>query len=627
MFIYNITIKLKLITLKNFLPYFLLFLLVFLLSFLWEYIRIPFDSSINIHGEDYTSNSHSPLNDSIRFVLFIFLPLGGYFFYKLFLNKFSLLFFLNQFSFKEEEKKPNNTEYNNDLFLYSLLLIFLVLLQFLSLDFKNYISNIDMFHEGLWLTASSNAIYTNKFWESSYIGRGLFGNFYNFFVWKITSINSIGFSRLIPLLLTFCNKILLIFIAKSLVEKCHLNKIEKNLFFVILSILLINLFSYDITAGSYYRLFILLIFVFFLLNFFDNLKSKSFSFLCIGLLSSSSLFWFIDIGIFINFIIIIFGIFLILNKLYSNFFYLFFYIILGWFFWFILLPEKEFISFYDNTINILKSIEYIGGLIYPTPFFSKDARSTRALLLILVTGIFIINFLFKKKHNASFNLKLSLIFLFIASCVSFKIALGRSDTVHIKAGLILIHIPFYYFLIMYFIEILNKNKFFKNINLSTKYLTILIFLVLTIFSYTKDRNIKFKNIPNFVNSINLLIHANDFAFLNQEYKDFINYYKKLILNEECVQIFTNENAIPYFLKKPTCSKFYVIYTLQPENLQKEFVKDISIKKPNYIIYESSIDSYNNSKSGLDIANKYILDEYTLFKIFNKWKIYRINKKI
>ena len=624
MFIYNITLKLKLITLKNLLPYFLLSLLVFLLSFLWEYIRVPFDSSINIHGEDYTSNLHSPLNDSIRFVLFIFLPLGGYFFYKLFLNKFSLLFFFNQLSFKEEEKKPNNAEYNNDLFFYSLLLIFLVLLQFLSLDFKNFISNIDMFHEGLWLTASSNAIYTNKFWESSYVGRGLFGNFYNFFIWKITNINSIGFSRLITLLLTFCNKILLIFIAKSLVEKCSLNKIEKNLFFIILSFLIINLFSYDVSAGSYYRLFILLIFVFFLLNYFDNLKSKSFSFFCIGFLSSSSLFWFIDIGFFINFIIVIFAIFLILNKFYSNFFYLFFYIILGWLFWYILLPEKEFISFYHNTINILKSIEYIGGLIYPTPFFSKDARSTKALLLILVTGIFIINFLFKENHKASLNLKLSLIFLFIASCVSFKIALGRSDTVHIKAGLILIHIPFYYFLIMYFIDILNKKNFFKKINISIKYLPILTLVLLTIFSYTKDRNIRFKNIPNFFSSVKSLIYANDFAFLNQEYKDFINYYKKLTLNEECVQIFTNENAIPYFLKKPTCSKFYVIYTLQPENLQKEFINEISIKKPNYIIYESSIDSYNSSKLGLDIANKYILDEYALFRNFNKWKIYRIN---
>ena len=43
-------------------------------------------------------------------------------------------------------------------------------------------------------------------------------------------------------------------------------------------------------------------------------------------------------------------------------------------------------------------------------------------------------------------------------------------------------------------------------------------------------------------------------------------YKKL-----GVEIFTNENAIPYLLKKPTCSKFYTIYTSSPKNLQKKMI--------------------------------------------------------
>ena len=41
-----------------------------------------------------------------------------------------------------------------------------------------------MFHEGLLKTVSSNAIYKKEFWQSSYIERGLFGNFYNYFLWK-----------------------------------------------------------------------------------------------------------------------------------------------------------------------------------------------------------------------------------------------------------------------------------------------------------------------------------------------------------------------------------------------------------------------------------------------------------
>ena len=39
--------------------------LVFLLSFLWPYVRLPFDTSITIQGEDYLHNLHNPLNDSV----------------------------------------------------------------------------------------------------------------------------------------------------------------------------------------------------------------------------------------------------------------------------------------------------------------------------------------------------------------------------------------------------------------------------------------------------------------------------------------------------------------------------------------------------------------------------------
>ena len=39
------------------------------------------------------------------------------------------------------------------------------------------------------------------------------------------------------------------------------------------------------------------------------------------------------------------------------------------------------------------------------------------------------------------------------------------------------------------------------------------------------------------------------VFLNEDYKDLISYYKKLSSKDECVMIFTNEVAVPYFLKK------------------------------------------------------------------------------
>ena len=311
----------------------------------------------------------------------------------------------------------------NDLSIYFILISFIIILEFLSLDFKKFVNHIDIFHEGLWLTASSNAIFTSELWQSSYVGRGLFGNFYNYFIWKFSDMNTVGISRFVTLFFMMLNKIVLVFISKSLVEKSLLNDNIKKLFFIILSFLLIGLVSYEIGASTfYYRLFGLLVFCIFLLNFFDHFKTISVSFISIGFLSSISFFWFIDIAVFINFTIFLLILFLAVKRLYPKIIFLVSNIIFGWFLCYIILPEKEFTAFYLNVYNIFSTIEYIQGLIYPTPFFSGDARSTRALLLILITGVFVINFLLKKNDEISFETKLSLFFLFIISCINFKVS-------------------------------------------------------------------------------------------------------------------------------------------------------------------------------------------------------------
>ena len=592
------------------------------MSYFWEYIKIPFDNSITIKGEHYLPQLHNPLNDSIRFVMFVFIPLFGYLIYNLIINQTNFFIFFKK-NFLILEKNSNNFQGNEDLFKISFIFFIFLFFEFLSLDFKSFVSEIDMFHEGLWLTASSNKIYTNEFWKSSYIGRGLFGNFYNYFAWKIFDTNTVGISRYIPLIFTLLNKLILILIAKSLIEKTNSDKIIKNIFFIILGFLVIDLFDYDITAGSYFRLFLLLVLTLLLLKYFEYFEKTSFSIFVIGLLSSISLFWFIDIGFFVNFIILFLFIFLFLNKLYTNITLLTISIILGWIVFYINLGKIEFIEFIFNTYNIIETIEYIQGLIYPTPFFSKDTRSTKSLLIILLTGLLIINILINKNNKNSFNLKLSLIFLFLISCVSFKIALSRSDTVHIKAGVLLSYIPFYFILIKYLIENYKIINYLKRTNIPKNFFLILIFTLFSIFMFLKNENTNIKNITNFYSSSKSLINKNDFSFVNNDYKEFIIYYRNLIQDDKCVLIFTNENALPYFLKKPTCSKFYTAYTSSPKSLQKRFVEEIRDKIPSYVVYESQIDYYDKPNVTLNIVNNYILDNYTLLEKINKWTIYKI----
>ena len=614
--------------LRKITPYLFLVFFILLASIIWEYIKFPFNIEINIPGEHYLKNLHNPLNDSVRFLVFIFLPLIIFFITKLIVENRQLKIFYNDLFIKFDNSNERIIG-NRDLSFFFKLIFVSVIIQFLCLDFKQYVYQLDTFHEGLWLTASSNAIYTNELWQSSYVGRGLFGNFYNYFIWKITGINSIGMSRLVTLFFMLCNKIFLILISKNLVEKTLLSTNKKNFLFILLSFSLISLINYDLGVSTFYlRLFVLLFFLYALLNFFDHFKKLSISFLGIGLFSSISFFWFVDVGAFVNSIIIVLIVYFLFKKEFTKVFLLMIYVLIGWVFFFLLLPKNEFFAFYSNTINMLSSIEYIQGLIYPTPFFSGDARSTRALLLILCTGVLIINLMFKKNNEISFETKLSLFFLFLIACVSFKTALSRSDTGHIKSGLSFTYIPLFYSILYFFTHQFKTFKFIEKINSTNKSLQIIFlsFLIAVVLFY-KDKNISIKNFLNSPKSLKYLVQQNDNKYLDQDYIELINFYKQISKNEKCVQVFTNETAIPYLVKKPTCSKYFFVYISSPENLQRKFLSDLTLKKPTYILYESDVDIYDDPKTRLTIVNNYILDNYTLHQKFKKWTILIINQNV
>ena len=49
----------------------------------------------------------------------------------------------------------------------------------------------------------------------------------------------------------------------------------------------------------------------------------------------------------------------------------------------------------------------------------------------------------------------------------------------------------------------------------------------------------------------------DSKYLNSDYKELVKYYNGLINFDKCVQILTNEAALTYLLKKPTCTKYFI----------------------------------------------------------------------
>ena len=60
----------------------IIFFYIFFLSFIWEYIKLPLNNEENVIGA-LTLKNINPLNDTLRFILFVFPPLLFFF---LFLN-------------------------------------------------------------------------------------------------------------------------------------------------------------------------------------------------------------------------------------------------------------------------------------------------------------------------------------------------------------------------------------------------------------------------------------------------------------------------------------------------------------------------------------------------------------
>lgn len=587
--------------------------------FSWDLISIPLSSEKLLNKFESLKYINNAYNDQIRFIIFLSIPIIFLVIYlqlieKKFFKNFNNILIIEKFVYLRRDYTKIN--------FFTILIFFILSIEFISLNFADFNHHLDIFHEGMWLSASQNLKLTGEFWGSSYIVRGFFGDFYPFFLWELIGKESVGITRLFNLLIFFLNKLLLILIARKISLFSNFEKNKMILFFLCLSLLLMSLQGY-VNPIFQLRTFFFLIFILFILNYFGSYDKNSFNVFFLGFFSSLSFFWYIDIGLYINFILLIFALFFILRFEFKNFFLIILSIFIGWFIIYLLFPKQEFYNFVNNTHSIFTTLHWLYGLEFPTPFISHDARSGKSILIFLFTSYMIVDLINNhKKENGKFIAVM--IFLFIISLTYFNYALGRSDTGHIRNGSGILYIPFFSILLF---KSLNFIKFstiksgliYKYSNLS---LIGLIFISVVLFN-KKYENKNIKNISNFHNSISKLINYSDYEYLDKDFIDFINYYKKLTKNEKCVSIFTNEVALYYFLRKPSCSKYYFMFSAPPVKIQKKIIEDFSLKKPKYIIYNSDKDLFYNSQIRLKNLNRFIKNNYIFFKKFNGWEIYKI----
>ena len=605
------------------------FLLVSILC--WDKITLPYDEFNSIKGE-YYFKKFNPQNDLLRFLFFIIPAVLIYLISYLKVNKFT--YSLNKNNSDYFLKKPLQKDGEKNLDNYFLLFVILIIFEFLVFDFQSILI-IDTFHDSVFLTPPINYLINNEFFPATLYDYGFTGNNLGLIFSYFFGFYTLGSINFIKLILILFIKLCLILISKKLVGYLNYESFYKKLFFIIFTFIAISLPNYyDLSSHFSPRSGLYLFAVLLIGSALSSKNNKEIKFFLIGFFSLISLFWWFDIGFYINFLLVLLSIYLIVHSEKKNLLFLLLGIFLSWTLFLILTPFNEVKDFFYNLKFIFITTDYLIGLEYLKPFSENSFRWTKALFIIFFSCIFLVNLNFSKKLNLNVNLKLYLNLIFISGILFFKSALTRSDAYHLKysSGLYTLIFIFIIFYLLFFY--LKENEFINNSLKKLKgkvkrrmilsIFTILSVLFLSGYMNKKNQNSiqeNFSNLTNFNTNIQRLILSNTESQLKESDLLVLQKYRKLSLNDRCIQYFSDDNFFPYFLKKPTCTRFYLSNQILTNFSEDEFISDFARSMPDIILYDSPTKLLFNFDN-LQNAMKFVRDNYEFYENFNGFIFYK-----
>ena len=548
---------------------------ILIANFTWPLINLSTNNK-DIIGI-YSQNNYNSFNDILRYLCFILIPVIIYFFTKLFFEKQTFNSFLSNFKIKR-------INYNQDITIniFLLILVIFLIFEFLSLNFPS--SKIDIFHDGQRLSSAFKSKIDGSLWSGSYVSVGIiYETLGTKFAWKLFQSESIGSMKVLDMLYILITKILIVFLAFEITKYIKLSNPYKILHFLLTSFFLLTTLDY-------------------------NLNSVDLNYFLIAFLSVLTFFWSIDRAL-VLILFILFIIFLqIYNNKYKQFFVLFLSILSLWILFFLFF-NYEFNFFLSNTLSIINEHSYVNGIIHPLPFTDEknSARATKNLLAIIFAIIISLSLFFKNNDKYSYKIKIIFFSISIFCFLSYIYALGRSDGPHIKQAFGFPALFFiFYFLFNFIFFISNSNyNFFKDKK-------ILILILPTLIFSLYFMNIDFKNINTFKVRFNKYILLDDSKFLSDDDNFFIKTVSKVVEKEKCIQLFTNDAALLYLLKKPSCTKYYFVYSIGSISNQKIMINEM--KNTNLVISNGITDNWDVPiKAKYPLVHEYIDRTYQDYK--------------
>jgi len=593
-------------------------------------IKVLFLTCFSIFLAALLWNLIGPNHKIAKYIIFIILPLSTFIIAKIKIypndniNPIYLLVDNNKEKFTSKQFFISKSLF----FFFIIYLIF----EFYFLDFPLF--KVDTQHEGNYLAPFQNFQLTGKIWISNYFVHGMSDLFYPILGWKLFNYSTIGSFRFSFLLIIFLLKLLSIILANELTKFSNLKLFNKKIFFLFLGLSFLFLIDYEIPLNyspfAARHIFTLGFLIFFIQIFkvYNNDTTKKIFYFFISFISSCSIIFHTDIGIYLNIVLSLYIFYLFLKKKYSNIFLILFFVLVFWISLIVFFGWKEIIIFFDQFLLTIKNIEQIHGFEYqyPSPFFSigsKDGmRATRGLVMQITAGIFIFNYIISK-NNYPNNYKTFFLFLYILSFFSYFNALGRADSYHMKmsTGLpIIINIFFLLHILIKKIEVnylINYKIQFKN---TIFYISSsILFIIFIIFNTNFIKNINFI----FKKDYQHYFSIKDDFFLDNETNNFIKFYSKISSKDRCVQNFTDDLILNFLLKKPSCTKYFSSVFAITSKLQEDYIKELIVANPEYIIYKSEKFKIDNKHPAekLKIINNFILYNYKKHSVINNYEIF------
>ena len=497
---------------------------------------------------------------------------------------------------------------------------------FLSSEFNEY--PIDLFHEGQALMGGLNYEIKNKLWSGSFIVTSLFVDILSAkFAWIIFDIQSVSAYRLYISIITFVTTCIIFIFLYLIINKLNLNKNSKTLIFLILSCICYFLAQSHTWS---YREIPIFIYLIILTKILDKQKISYVYIFLLGSLPLLSLLWSLDRGVFLIASYVPLIILFLINGRVKELLNIILVSLICFLIFFFIIGPNEFSSFLSNSIDILKSSDLLNGIIHPTPFSGNDnsTRATKALLIILINGIIVISIFFNKKLDLNKNHRIFLLIFYFFTIIFYKIGLTRSDGGHIKQGSSFSLFLFIYFIIYYIFLVLEKNYFFLKIK--SIHFKVIHLIFFSLFFLKTIPSQSYFNVINFKERFTNYIKISDHKYLNEQEVRLIERLKFLTKLESCVQIFTYETAIQYYLKKPTCTKFFHIMNMGPKKNQQFFINQIIEKKPKYLLIGGTYQNIGNIKGRNNIElspkdrfkyiNIFISQNFEVYEKIGKWEI-------